>query len=363
MIWGRIVGGTVGGLVGGPIGVGIGVALGGLLDDDDAPTAEASAVEVKELVARHGYAHAQGPGVILFVELVERTKRPAAVGLLLRDPARDAFVKAAIPACGDKDGDVLLVSAVEIDPATKRGQALIFLPYAAVPEMAVAELTARLVVVDQEKNALGHEDRKLPWLDATLRDEHNLLAVLVDAAVAMVRTAGPIERSEVKRIREHLTARFDLDETGQGVLKRYLKRADGEPRDLSTVAERVAAIVPDAEYGQLIDFLYTVAAADGCLQAEEEVFIRGLAARLSVPAARVAEAREPHAAEDLEAHYRVLELPVGATWVEVHKSYLRLAHEYHPDKVGGMARGFQEFANDRMRAIIAAHAVLRQKLA
>ncbi len=53
--------------------------------------------------------------------------------------------------------------------------------------------------------------------------------------------------------------------------------------------------------------------------------------------------------------HEVLEVEKSAPWETIRAAYLRLAADYHPDKVAAMPIGFQEFAAERMKAINAAY--------
>lgn len=59
--------------------------------------------------------------------------------------------------------------------------------------------------------------------------------------------------------------------------------------------------------------------------------------------------------------HEVLGVDEGAPWEAIRTAYLRLAADYHPDKVAAMPIGFQEFAAERMKAINAAYDIAQKQ--
>ncbi|MHB8620322.1 MAG: DnaJ domain-containing protein [Chloroflexota bacterium] len=59
--------------------------------------------------------------------------------------------------------------------------------------------------------------------------------------------------------------------------------------------------------------------------------------------------------------YEVLGVTTNASQEEISAAYRRLAQQYHPDKVAGLGREFGELAEQKMKAIKAAYAVLQAR--
>jgi DnaJ like chaperone protein len=186
------------------------------------------------------------------------------------------------------------------------------------------------------------------------------MAVLADAAVAMVRRAAPLAREDVRCIREQLTLIFELDKEGLELLRQYLKRADAAPHPVSDIAVRFSHLIEDeSEYPHVLHFLYNVAAVSGTVHPEKEAFILDLVRLIGIDE-RIHASVRTEFQTDIAQHFATLELPVTADFDEVRRAYRRLASDYHPDRVQTLPKGFQDYATQRFREIRTAYEALRK---
>jgi DnaJ like chaperone protein len=68
--------------------------------------------------------------------------------------------------------------------------------------------------------------------------------------------------------------------------------------------------------------------------------------------------RHRHASDDWDP-YRVLDLSRDASAADIKKAYLRLANQYHPDKVTHLGREFKELAEIKFKEIQQAYEELK----
>lgn len=91
------------------------------------------------------------------------------------------------------------------------------------------------------------------------------------------------------------------------------------------------------------------------------------AAREETPGKGSREKRAHHAAKDAgqearnEAALRTLGVTDGASATEINAAYKEMARIYHPDKVANQSLEVQEYAEQRMKEINAAHALLKRR--
>lgn len=339
---GKVVLGGIGAVIAGPAGAALGAALGHLLDEE-----ESLPVELESKGVIWGIVSPDGPGLGLLLSATPSDKVPpdAQTAAFLRNES--GFLKSQLSDYADQDGDLRTIGRIirESEDATM----VFFIPYAAIPPQTTGTLTVTIVLVaGTERLALSDFAIELPARKKLLAN--NLLSALVHAAVAVVRGAGELDRLEVRHIRQQMERNFELNETGQEVLRVLLKSANAKPMGEEALATLLSKHIEPENYSSFVSYLFEVARADGEVAPAEEEFISGLCARLGVPKNLVEEVRGKYVV-DLSIHYAELELQPGASWVEVRSAYRRLASEYHPDHVHNMPKGFQEFATRKMMAL------------
>ena len=195
------------------------------------------------------------------------------------------------------------------------------------------------------------------------RWEDNRLGAATAAAVAMCRAHRGPSAVERAAIVEACVEGFELDAAGEEAARATLAVLIGRPSNYE------AWFDDDPEFAvAIVEFLTTIALADGEPDAYEARFIANFRARFGVPVEEPddeqAEAdRAPAAAPDsFASHYAALDLQPGASFLEVKAAYRRLAAEYHPDRTSTMAARFQEFATREMQRLNAAYEALSRRL-
>lgn len=371
MGWGgKAVGIGIGSLLGGPIGAVIGGGIGALFDASSTGEGTAHAppspkhlqefeVDVDQLGVET-VVTPSGPGAKFTVEIKSSRRIPGELvtGVFFLDGEKE--IRANHPDFRNNEGDLLTLGPVVLSSNGREGVGIASIPYAAFgswPRVLTVEV---LVFADDE--VVGKGQFSVDWEPRTVLEDKSFLAALVCATVGVVRSDDDLESSEAKFLREHLTAAFELDEHGQTSLKRLLKAENGRPASPAKAAQRMAPHIDDRIAPAVVELLYETAASDGGVSKAEDAWISEFCDALNIPLSVRAEARRAQC-EDFAQHYAVLELEEGASLADIKRAYRRLAADYHPDKVATLPKGFQDFANQRMRDLNAAYDILRKAAA
>ncbi|MBN2798377.1 MAG: DnaJ domain-containing protein [Deltaproteobacteria bacterium] len=254
----------------------------------------------------------------------------------------------------DPDGVLAVSAAFRLSAQGLAEEIVMVLPYAVFPEEAGGPMTVEVSVHGPEGLAA------LAWFEVELPDEllrsPDLLSVTAHALIAVCRADGPLARESVGVIREALITHFELDELGDHALRRVLKVANRAQHTPATLAEVLRAVLPHAEHALFVELLYRAARSRGPITERGDAFIAELLGLLGVhDHLRFGEER-------LRPYYAELELEPGAQLAEVKRAWRRLVRDYHPDTVQHLARGFQDFANEKVKAINHAYAELKGAL-
>lgn len=115
----------------------------------------------------------------------------------------------------------------------------------------------------------------------------------------------------------------------------------------------------------VLDGLFTIAAADGVLHLNELAFLEHVAEIFAIPEARFRSIEARHAANGAGDPWHVLGLPRGTSADDVKRHYRQLVSENHPDRL--ISRGLPaeaiRLANDRLARINVAYKMLQQEFA
>ncbi len=320
-------------------------------DEHRPPHGEVTWVEGDERIVS-----TSGPSIQLFIDLyIPRCAGDEIfVAVRLRDTG--GYIPAGDPEYKD-DEDNLSVTAVLFLPADGRASRVeAILPYVVMPQGAGGLMECEIAVFDDEGElvALSYYPVELP--DDVDRSP-DLLTVMTHTLTALVRSEGALTRDAVRTIRTLLQDNFELDELGDAFLRRILKIANKTHHSYQTLAEVVDLVVPTAAHPRFVNLLYACARShDGEVSRRKQRFIDGLLAECDI--------HDHHklGSKGLIRHYEALEMEPGAEWDEVKKQYRRMIRDYHPDKVSGLAQGFQDYANKRTQAFNEAYGELEKAL-
>lgn len=311
---------------------------------------------------RHGVAMPQGDGVS--IACVLNTRAPLPPGLTVWAYFGDgaAAWKGSHPGFVDADGDLFGAGAAAIEPGGRRARALVGVPYVAFPVADVAEVVVRLVAAAGDGAPIASQIERIAWPVTEVREATSVLRALARSAAGMLACAGHDDAGGREAIERALAGVFHPDALGRAAIARAIDDAFARAADAGTAADALLRSSPPEERPHALELLFEVASLDGALLAASEAYLRAVAARLGAPAHTVDAAKARRPALDLAPHFRALELEPGASWAEVKKAYVKLARDYHPDKVQTLPQGFHDYATERMRGANAAKDALARAL-
>ena len=325
----------------------------------------------------HGVAGPDGPGLLLSFSL--RGAIPEG-SIAVFDPLfGGAYLPAQLPEFGNDRG--MIVIANDIYGADRAWSTKLFLPFTAVKDVRVGELTCRFRLY-QENGVRFHEFTKtVPWPEAGFRDAMNAMSFTVHLLVSLMKGSGGLSPLDIQTIRRDLKRRYALTEIGLKILKRYLKDASKDPstaQELGLLA-REGKIFSPHDQDDILENLIRFANVSSGISNEQQAYILEFAKHAGFQSANPFEESQdedshwtsqqnPHDAlrstdgKLLDA-YRTLDLSPDATASETKKRFRHLVREVHPDRLQHASEDIQRLANERLAEINQAYEVIRENLA
>ena len=174
----------------------------------------------------------------------------------------------------------------------------------------------------------------------------------------MIKADGRIDKEEVKTVRNFFYKSFG-DEKATRLFKE-LKKNPPIPNNLDDILAVIKSRLQPNKLYSIIQFLYTIAIADGHLAVSEDEFIFKVGRELGFTKNRLQEIRNlfvestksSNNDDSLKTSYLMkLGLDPKASKDEIKKAFRSLAKEYHPDKLVGVNQTIKKIAEDKFREI------------
>jgi DnaJ-domain-containing protein 1 len=322
----------------------------------------ASDVRLEVLSVRHGVAMPQGDAVAIACALTTRAPLPPGLAIWAYFGDEATAWKGSHPSFVDADGDLFTAAPAVIEPGARRARALVGVPYVAFPLADTAEVVVRLIAASGDGAPIASHVERVAWPTPSAREALSVLRALACSAAGMLACAGHDDARGRDATERALAGAFHPDALGRAAIARALDEAFARAVDAAEAADALLRSSPPEERAHALELLFDVASRDGALLAPSEAYLRALAARLGAPANVIDAAKARRPALDLTPHFRALDLEPGASWAEVKKAYVKLARDYHPDKVQTLPQGFHDYATERMREANAAKDALARAL-
>lgn len=210
----------------------------------------------------------------------------------------------------------------------------------------------------------------------TQQDINVALMVLI---AAVMKADGVVKRSELDHVKRFLLANYG--ETRGKEMLGHLRQLVSHDIPIDQVCQQIKVNTSYTTRYHMVDFLFSIAAADSDLHIAELSLLNRIAHQLGISQAdlismqtRYAEAvgdntyssgnrgqRRSRPTDDTYTKdpYRVLGIDSSATDDEVKRAYRRMAMKYHPDRVADMSEEIQQNAARQMREINEAYEVIK----
>nr|WP_255720701.1 DnaJ family molecular chaperone [Acuticoccus kalidii] len=184
---------------------------------------------------------------------------------------------------------------------------------------------------------------------------------VVALAAKMAKADGVVTMSEAATF----WRRFDVPDDARKSIRRLFDLAQRDVAGFEAYAQRITRLFPDddALKEDILDILFTIAAADGVIHEAELDFLERVAAIFGLDPVEFNRVKASHLEPEHDP-YAVLCLPRDATWETVRRRYRTLVAEHHPDRLiaRGVPEEFLRVATDRLASINAAYEAIQRQM-
>lgn len=182
---------------------------------------------------------------------------------------------------------------------------------------------------------------------------------VVALAAKMAKADGVVTMSEATSFWN----RFDVPPDAERPIRRLFDLAQRDVAGFEAYAQKIARLFPDDQPARedILDILFTIAAADGVVHESESAFLDRVAEIFELEPIRVDRVRARHLRPEGDP-YAVLGIPEDADMVTVRARWRTLVAEHHPDRLTarGMPEAFIKVATDRLAAINTAYEAIKR---
>lgn len=296
-----------------------------------------------------------GPALTLRVGLVNPLARGDLVYLVARLRDERGYFPTTFHDYKDPHDHLAVQAVTELSLMGRIDDVVLVLPYVTMPEDSGGITEVEVTAYDEKGEVVAVDYRQIELPEEFDRTP-DMLSVIAHTLLALCQVGEPLQKDHVTLVRTLLKANFQLDDVGDAALKRILKVAARTEHTTDTLAEVIDHIVLEEDLPRLVNLVYATARVDDKVPSNKQKWIDRLFEKCGVHDHR--QFGPAHLADA----YEELELARGATWDEVRTAWKRLVRDYHPDRVQHLAKGFRDFAHEKMIRLNTAYERLEQAL-
>ena len=180
----------------------------------------------------------------------------------------------------------------------------------------------------------------------------------------MTQADGRVSEAELKTIDNFIREELRLSPESHHIAINIFQTALNSPGTFDQFANQFYRHFQDQPQmlDLMLDILIRVAQADGELTPDEESLIISATHIFNLSGSQFNQIRSRHI-DDLDKYYAILQCEPKCSDGEVKRQYRKMVQEYHPDKIAakGLPDEFNEFANEKFRAIQEAYEKIKQQ--
>jgi DnaJ like chaperone protein len=183
-------------------------------------------------------------------------------------------------------------------------------------------------------------------------------ASLLVLVAAVMKADGKVLKSELDYVKRFFQKQFGTERTNQHllVLRELLKK----DIPIQEVCLQIKTYTRYPARLQLMHLLFGVAAVDGHVHSSEINIIQQVAANLGVKQADF-ESIKAMFCKEVGGDYKILEIEVTVSDVELKKAYRRMAVKYHPDKVAHLGEAYKVSAKEKFQKVQEAYENIKKE--
>ncbi len=185
------------------------------------------------------------------------------------------------------------------------------------------------------------------------------VSLLVLIACVM-KADGQVRKTELAVVKQFLLQNYGEQGTLEAL--QVLKRLLDQPINEREVALQINRYMNLSMKRELVHLLFTIAYADGSVDASEYATIKRIADAFGISQVDFEALKAPYVKHE-DANWMYKALGVGSTVsdTELKKAYRKMAMKYHPDKVAGAGEEAKQSATEKFRSINEAYEAAKQQ--
>lgn len=183
---------------------------------------------------------------------------------------------------------------------------------------------------------------------------------LLKLASLLIKSDGKVDQYEVSLVQKYFKTSYGNPKAKK--LFNDLKTRNDVPSEIDSLTAILKKKLTPSKYYSIIQFLYSLSAADGKITKPEDDFVRSVGSLLNFTDERLNSIRNQFIKTKQKKYTKtyspkiieclsVLELKPGVEKSDIKSAYRRLAKEFHPDKLAGMNEIFINLAKEKFQVI------------
>ena len=165
-------------------------------------------------------------------------------------------------------------------------------------------------------------------------------------------------KSELNFVKDFFKQNFGISQAADYIIT--LREILKQEYDVIEIARQIGQYMDYPSRTQLLQYLFELAKSDNYVHPKEVELIEKISRNMGIRDAEFLSLKEMFF-EEIENHYRILEVAVSATDEEVKAAYRKKVKENHPDKLAHLGPEIQKAANERLQKINEAYEKIKRE--
>ncbi len=184
-----------------------------------------------------------------------------------------------------------------------------------------------------------------------------VMSLLVLVA-AVMKADGKVLKSELDYVKKFLVHNFGQSSAAEAI--KILQDLLKQTIPVDEVCQQIRQNMNYSARLQLVHFMFGIAQADGNIDITEKKLIAHICGQMGITDSDF-ESIQAMFVPNTDSDYKILEIEVTATDIELKKAYRRMAMKYHPDKVSNLGEDFQNAAKEKFQKVNQAYENIKKE--